>query len=41
MSSAIDYMSNQTKATLCQSMTDRGAMNADEFRAKFGIAACA
>ncbi len=37
MSSAIDYMSNQTKATLCQSMTDRGAMNADEFRAKFGM----
>lgn len=38
MSSAIDYMSNQTKATLCQSMTDRGAMCADEYRAKFGMA---
>lgn len=36
-SSSIDYMSNSTKAALCQSMADRGAMCADEFRAKFGL----
>lgn len=36
-SSSIDYMSNQTKAALCQAMADRGAMCADEFRAKFGL----
>ena len=37
LSSSIDYMSNQTKATLCQSMFDRGALNGDEYRQKFGL----